>query len=236
MRCLFCFPRWTCQLGFWCWQSRQYCLVNICNSQFFVKSFHVCPPVKSLLWKRKWCSGKKKGLLIFNFWVKGRAFVAKHHQWNFVSSYFYRRMILLHLNLAGCLSGVVLSGLIKELKYFKLKGHLYPISSGNKKQYKCSCLCCLPYFHETDYTVKSCKAKFSIIPIFQFGFLILVRYFCWSCYSCAETPKDGNRKPTVEFDRRPGLVSVWLRLWHLRCSSILEKWWNVVVFFDCRFY
>ena len=33
--------------GFECWQTRKYCCVNIRNSQFFVKCFHVCSRVKS---------------------------------------------------------------------------------------------------------------------------------------------------------------------------------------------
>ena len=34
--------------GFECWQTRKYCCVNIRNSQFFVKCFHVCSRVKSM--------------------------------------------------------------------------------------------------------------------------------------------------------------------------------------------
>ena len=53
--------------------------------------------------------------------------------------------------------------------------------------------------------LKGGKAKFPIIPMFQSGFSY---QFVTFVYSCPESPEDGNQTPTVEFDRRPGLVSI----------------------------
>ena len=45
------------------------------------------------------------------------------------------------------------------------------------------------------------------------------------CYSRSEVPQDG----IVKLGRRAGVVFLWLQLRHLRGSSILKKWPNLVV-------
>ena len=44
-------------------QTRKHCCVKICDSRCFLKCFHVCPPVETLLRKQNLLPGKQKCFL-----------------------------------------------------------------------------------------------------------------------------------------------------------------------------